>query len=49
VTQKVPIIICSSKNQPIDRIWGMQQGANVYLTKPFTKQQLLNALKSLVE
>jgi twitching motility two-component system response regulator PilH len=49
VTQKVPIIICSSKNQPIDRIWGMRQGANVYLTKPFTKQQLLNALKSLVE
>ncbi|MEH2462192.1 response regulator transcription factor [Nostoc sp.] len=48
-TQKLPIIICSSKNQPIDRIWGMRQGADVYLTKPFTKQQLLNALKSLVE
>ncbi|MBE8987108.1 response regulator transcription factor [Nostoc sp. LEGE 12450] len=49
VTQKVPIIICSSKNHPIGRIWGMRQGANIYLTKPFTKQQLLNALKSLVE
>ncbi|MBX9257413.1 response regulator [Desmonostoc muscorum CCALA 125] len=48
-TKKVPIIICSSKNQPIDRIWGMRQGADVYLTKPFTKQQLLHALKSLVE
>ena len=48
-TQKVPIIICSSKNQPIDLIWGMGQGADVYLTKPFTKQQSLNALKSLVE
>ncbi|MFN6501050.1 MAG: response regulator transcription factor [Nostoc sp. DedQUE01] len=48
-TKKVPIIICSSKNQPIDKIWGMRQGADVYLTKPFTKQQLLHAVKSLVE
>jgi two-component system, chemotaxis family, response regulator PixH len=43
-TQKLPIIICSSKDKDIDRIWGMRQGADVYLTKPFTKQQLLRAL-----
>jgi two-component system, chemotaxis family, response regulator PixH len=49
VTQKVPIIICSSKNQDIDRIWAMKQGANVYLTKPFTKQELLRALQSVVD
>lgn len=48
-TEKVPIIICSSKNQEIDRIWGMKQGANVYLTKPFTKQELLRALQSVVD
>ncbi|RCJ18507.1 two-component system response regulator [Nostoc sp. ATCC 43529] len=48
-TKKVPIIICSSKNQPIDRIWGMRQGADVYLAKPFTKQQLLHAVKFLVD
>jgi two-component system, chemotaxis family, response regulator PixH len=48
VTEKVPIIICSSKNKDIDRIWGMRQGADVYLTKPFTKQQLLRALESVI-
>jgi twitching motility two-component system response regulator PilH len=47
-TAKVPIIICSSKNNEIDRIWGMKQGADVYLTKPFTKQELLRALQSIV-
>ncbi len=48
-TQKVPIIICSSKNKEIDRIWGMKQGADVYLTKPFTRQELLRALQSVVD
>ncbi|MDZ7962171.1 MAG: response regulator [Aulosira sp. DedQUE10] len=47
-TEKIPIIICSSKNQDIDRIWGMRQGADVYLTKPFTKQQLVRAIESVV-
>jgi two-component system, chemotaxis family, response regulator PixH len=46
-TEKLPIIICSSKDKDIDRIWGMRQGADVYLTKPFTKQQLLRALQSI--
>ncbi len=44
-TQKSHIIICSSKNGEIDRIWGMRQGASAYLTKPFTKQDLLRTLR----
>ncbi|MBE9182933.1 response regulator [Oculatella sp. LEGE 06141] len=47
-TEKVPIIICTSKNQEIDRLWGMKQGADAYVTKPFTKEQLLRAVKSMV-
>ena len=47
-TKKIPLIFCSSKNKDIDRIWGMRQGANFYLTKPFTKQQLVGALKSII-
>ncbi len=46
--QKIPIIFCSSKNKDIDRIWGMRQGAEMYLTKPFTKQQLIGAIKSII-
>jgi two-component system, chemotaxis family, response regulator PixH len=48
LTEKVPIIICTSKNQEIDRLWGMKQGADAYVTKPFTKEQLLRAVKSMV-
>lgn len=46
-TQKVPIVICSSKNQEIDRLWAMRQGADAYVTKPYTREQLLRAIKSV--
>lgn len=47
-TEQLPIIICSSKDQEIDRFWGMKQGADVYVTKPFTREQLVRAVKSVV-
>lgn len=43
-TSKIPIVICSSKDQEIDRLWGMRQGANAYLTKPYSKEQLIRAV-----
>ncbi|MEB3178159.1 MAG: response regulator [Nostocaceae cyanobacterium] len=46
-TAKLPIVICSSKNQEIDRLWGMRQGADAYLTKPYTREQLLRAIKAV--
>ena len=44
-TEKIPVIICTSKNLEIDRLWGMKQGADAYLTKPFTKEQLIRAVQ----
>lgn len=46
-TKKLPVIICSSKSKEIDRLWAMKQGADVYLTKPFTREQLVRAVKSV--
>jgi twitching motility two-component system response regulator PilH len=46
-TQKLPIVICSSKNQEIDRLWAMRQGADAYVTKPYTREELLRAIKSV--
>ncbi|NJN01527.1 MAG: response regulator [Leptolyngbyaceae cyanobacterium SL_1_1] len=46
-TASIPIIMCSSKDQEIDRLWGMKQGANAYVTKPFTQEQLIRAVKSV--
>ncbi len=45
--QDVPVIICSSKNQETDRIWGMRQGARDYLTKPVDPQELLAKIAAL--
>jgi len=43
----VPVIICSSKNQETDRIWGMRQGAKDYLVKPVDPQLLLDRIATL--
>jgi twitching motility two-component system response regulator PilH len=40
-TRTTPIVLVSSKNQESDRAWGKRQGADDYLTKPFTSNQLL--------
>lgn len=46
-TETVPIVICTSKNQEIDRLWGLKQGADAYITKPFTRDQLVRTIKSV--
>lgn len=43
----VPVIICSSKNQETDRIWGMRQGAKDYFVKPVDPAQLLARIATL--
>jgi twitching motility two-component system response regulator PilH len=39
------VILVTSKTTPSDRYWGEQQGANGYVAKPFTPDELLNAVK----
>jgi twitching motility two-component system response regulator PilH len=41
----MPIVLVTSKNQDSDRHWGMKQGATDYLTKPFSREQLLDAVR----
>ena len=43
----VPVIICSSKSQETDRIWGMRQGAKDYFVKPVDPARLLARIASL--
>ncbi len=47
-TRDIPIILISSKNTPLDQRWGMQQGAEMYLTKPFNKDELVASVRSLI-
>jgi twitching motility two-component system response regulator PilH len=43
-TRATPIVLVSSKNQESDRAWGKKQGADEYLSKPFTSDQLLSVV-----
>jgi DNA-binding response OmpR family regulator len=42
---KIPVILVTSKTAPSDRYWGEQQGANGYVAKPFTPEELIDAVK----
>jgi len=46
-TQNIPIIICTSKGQETDRIWGLRQGARDYIVKPIDPQELLSKIAAL--
>ncbi len=43
----IPIIMCTSKNQETDRVWGMRQGARDYITKPVDATELFIKIKAL--
>ena len=47
-TQKVPVVMCSSKQEEFDRYWGLKQGADAYLAKPFHPSELIQILKRLL-
>jgi twitching motility two-component system response regulator PilH len=47
-TKTTPIVLVSSKNQASDMAWGKRQGADDYLPKPFTSDQLLTMVGRFV-
>ncbi len=47
-TSVVPILMLSSLNEEIDRILGLELGADDYLTKPFSTRELIAHIKALL-
>ena len=43
----VPVIMCTSKGQETDKVWGMRQGARDYVVKPVDATELLAKIKAL--
>ena len=43
-TRHTPVVLVTGRNQDSDRIWGKRQGADEYLTKPFTGAELLTVI-----
>lgn len=46
-TQHIPVIICTTKDQETDKIWGLRQGAKDYLVKPINAADLLSKIAAL--
>jgi twitching motility two-component system response regulator PilH len=45
----IPVIMVTSKKEESDRLWGKQQGADFYLTKPYEPAELLMAINKFIE
>jgi twitching motility two-component system response regulator PilH len=43
-TSAIPVIIVTRKDQQVDRVWGMRQGARNYVTKPVMEGALLDLI-----
>ena len=46
-TKHIPVIVCTSKGQETDKIWGLRQGAQDYLAKPINGDELLAKIAAL--
>lgn len=47
-TKHTPVVLVSCKNQESDRLWGKRQGADEYVMKPFTSDELLTVVRRFV-
>jgi twitching motility two-component system response regulator PilH len=47
-TKNVPVIMCSIKGEDFDRFWGMRQGADAYIAKPFSPTTLIGTINQLL-
>ena len=47
-TEDIPVVICSSKGEEFDRYWGMKQGADAYIAKPFNPMEMIETVKHLL-
>ncbi len=47
-TEKLAVVMCSAKREEFDRYWGIKQGADAYISKPFHPQELVGTVKQLL-
>jgi twitching motility two-component system response regulator PilH len=48
VYARIPVVMVSSKNTESDKFWAREQGADGYVVKPFSNDELLGTVRSLV-
>ncbi|KAM3093927.1 PleD family two-component system response regulator [Phormidesmis sp. 146-35] len=48
-TKSIPVMMCTTKNEDFDRYWGLKQGADAYISKPYRPIEMMNAVRYLLE
>lgn len=46
-TAHIPIVLCTTKDQETDKVWGIRQGAKDYVVKPIDPAELLGKIAAL--
>lgn len=46
-TSYIPIIMLTARNEPVDKLIGLEVGADLYLTKPYDPRELLAQIKAM--
>ena len=46
-TQHIPVLICTTRGQETDKIWGLRQGAKDFVIKPIEETELLSKIEAL--
>ena len=47
-TKTIPVVMVSTKNQKADHLWARMQGARTLVGKPYSKNELIDAITSAV-
>lgn len=48
-TSQIPVVICSTKNTDVDKMWGNMLGADAYLPKPVDDKELMQTILQLIK
>jgi DNA-binding response OmpR family regulator len=48
LTQSIPILILTAKGEEVDRVIGLELGADDYVTKPFSPRELVLRVKAIL-
>lgn len=48
-TSQIPVVICSTKDTDVDKLWGSMLGADAYLPKPVQANELGRMVKQFIK
>jgi twitching motility two-component system response regulator PilH len=44
-----PVILCSTKSEAFDKHWGMKQGGDAYIIKPYNPNEMMKTVRALLQ